>query len=215
LKTNNLIRLAAIAFIALALFLLPRLWGWPGLPFAILGSLLVLTFFLVRWHARNTGYQCPECKQTFAVAPITDFLSPHLAGVKMLRCPHCGHSSWCPEIERRSVTDPPPENPPAPVDPPQRGTSLRLQITFVLVIYFGLWAYTLLGWPALPAHASIWTLLKIPMATLILPILQVTFCLYALRHGYRSRIYFLVSAFVIVFLILAIWMQRNILVQFS
>jgi fatty acid desaturase len=213
MKTSVLVRLVTLTIIVVALFLLPRFWGWSGLPMVVIATLLVVTFFLVRYHARHTGYRCPECSHTFVISPVTDFLSPHLGGVKMLRCPTCGHSTWCLEIDRREVSGSQPTATPSQTTPAQGGRSLRIQITVVLIIYCGLWVYTLYLWPLLPESVSSWTALKIPLVTIILPLLQVTFCTFALRHGYRSRIYFVVSLFVIAFLALAVWMQRTILLK--
>ncbi len=213
MKTNLVIRLVTVVAIALALFILPQLWDFSGLPIVVIAAVLVLTFFLVRWHANHTGYQCLECRHTFAIGPITDFLSPHLSGVKMLRCPQCGASSWCEEIERSQVRQGPAAIDKFETAPVQKSGSLTVQIVFVLIIYTGLWVYTFWAWPGAAAGVSYWTVLKIPLVTFILPVLQLTFCLYALRHGYRSRIYLFVSLFVIVFLLLAIWMQRTILMQ--
>jgi hypothetical protein len=212
MKVNAIVKIASVLFISIALFILPNLWGWSGLPLAIMGAVLALTTLLVGWHARHTGYQCTSCSYTFSISPITDFLSPHLAGVKMLRCPRCGHSGWTPEISRQSITDPPPENTTPAILVAHGRTSLYLQIVAVLALYLVLWIYTFAAWPQ-KNEFLLWDIVKIPAVTVILPILQVVFCLFALRQGYRSRIYFFVSLFVIVFLLLAIWMQRVILTR--
>jgi len=210
-RRNIVIRLGTLFVIAVAFFALPQLWHWNGLPALIFGGLAVMTFFLVRWHARNTGYECPECRHLFMVSPVTDFLSPHLGGVKLLRCPQCGRSSWCPEIDAPSGLTASSRKNYVPLQAPDRGTSLRIQIVVVVVIYISLWAYTLFAWPALPENTSSWTILKIPVIIAVLPALQMVFCFFALRHGYRSRLYLAVSLFVIVFLLLAVWMQRAII----
>ncbi len=215
MKTALLVRLSIMVVIVLALFLLPHLWTWSGLPPIIIISLLVAAFFLVRWHARHFGYHCPQCDYTFAVSPLVDFMSPHLGRSKLLHCPRCGHSSWCHEIDLKDITGEPMTAPPPRVETPPGATSLRLQIFTTLAAYAALWIYTFYLWPSLPVSVSAWTVLKIPLVTLILPVLQVTFCLFALRHGYRSRIYIAVSLFVIIFLLLAIWMQRNIMASLT
>jgi hypothetical protein len=211
MRPNPAIRLFAIILIAIALFILPHLWDWHGLPVLIIAALVIATYFLVRWHARHTGYQCPTCQKTFAITATTDFLSPHLGSVKMLRCPHCGHSSWCFEIRRDEIVDSIPSSPVRPASSSRGATSLRLQITFVIIVYLALWAYTLYAWPSIPAATSFWTIFKIPLITAVLPLLQIIFCSFALRQGYRSRLYLFISLFVIVFLVLAVWMQRTIL----
>ena len=213
MKTNLVIRLVTVLAIALALFIVPQLWDWSGLPLIVIAAVVILTFFLVRWHAGHTGYRCHSCDHTFVITATTDFLSPHLSGVKMLRCPQCGVSAWCDEIDRNEVR----QNQ-TTADYPDKtavdgGGSLRAQMAFVAIIYAGLWLYTILAWPD-RSGLSNWAILKIPMVTLMLPVLQIIFCMYAVRQGYRSRIYLFVSLFVIVFLLLAVWMQRTILTQF-
>jgi hypothetical protein len=215
MRTGLVIRLVTVFFIIIALFLLPKIWGWSGLPAAVIVAVLILTFFLVRWHARHTGYKCPVCDYAFAISATTDFLSPHLSGVKMLKCPRCSRSSWCPEIGRNEISETQTTKPIVRVTPVSGGTSLRLQILIVLLIYCGLWAYTFYLRSSISLAVPFWEIFKIPVVTLILPILQVTFCLYALRHGYRSRLYFVISMFVSFFLVMAIIMQRSVLSQFG
>jgi len=202
--------LAVIVF-----FILPKLWGWAGFPILIVLALAVVTVILVRWHARHTGYRCPECGFTFAVSPVTDFLSPHKSGEKMLRCPRCLRSSWCLEISRASVTDDMPAEAGADIPPPVSAAPQYLQIMAVISLYVALWIVTLVRWPDLPAVISNWTVIKIPLATIVLVIMHATFCLYGARHGYRSRIYILITIFVAAFLLLAIWIQHSRLAQMT
>ena len=86
-----------LAFIATtiltALVLTPMHW-----PFGLLLWALVVTVSLlvvVRWHARNTMYRCPECDHLFSISTFTDLVSPHGlgrgGGWKLLTCPKCGH----------------------------------------------------------------------------------------------------------------------------
>jgi DNA-directed RNA polymerase subunit RPC12/RpoP len=51
-------------------------------------------FLLVRWHANNTAYRCPECGHEFEISVLTDFLSPHTTSKKFLKCPQCGKRKW-------------------------------------------------------------------------------------------------------------------------
>jgi DNA-directed RNA polymerase subunit RPC12/RpoP len=61
-----------------------------------------ILFLLVRWHARNFAYRCPECGQEFEISTFTDFISPHGGGKKYLRCPRCQKRSWANEMEKIS-----------------------------------------------------------------------------------------------------------------
>ena len=67
-------------------------WHW-----AVGGTLLfaVLMYTVVSSHSRSTAYTCQHCKQEVKAGTLTDFMSPHLADKKLLRCPHCGLTSWC------------------------------------------------------------------------------------------------------------------------
>jgi uncharacterized C2H2 Zn-finger protein len=92
LKTST----ALIAFVATtvltALILAPIHWpfGFALWVIIVVASLLVV----VKWHAGNTVYRCPECDQLFNISTVTDLVSPHGlgrgGGWKLLTCPNCG-----------------------------------------------------------------------------------------------------------------------------
>jgi hypothetical protein len=212
-RSSLAIKLAALAVFALAVFVLPRIWHWRSLPAVIVGALVAFTFFMVRWHARRTGYRCPTCDQLFAISPWTDFLSPHLSGVKMLRCPSCGRSSWCPEIDRAEVPDDVLIKPAAQLAPKTSAGSLPFQIAVVLMLYAALWIYSFYARSLLPVTVSVWKVVEIPLVTVILPALHAVFCLFAISRRYRSRIYVAVTAFVSIFILLAIWIQRAVILR--
>ena len=71
---------------------------FPSWPVVVLLTLAVaaLAFVVVR-HARSSQYSCPFCQTIFRISPAIDFASPHTAGKKLLKCPHCGKTDWCPE----------------------------------------------------------------------------------------------------------------------
>ena len=89
-------RTALTAFVATtvltALILAPRYWplGFALWIIVVATSLLVV----VRWHAGNTVYSCPECGELFSIGTVTDLVSPHGLGSgggwKLLTCPKCG-----------------------------------------------------------------------------------------------------------------------------
>jgi predicted RNA-binding Zn-ribbon protein involved in translation (DUF1610 family) len=96
--------LFTVVIIAGALFLIS--FHWP-IGFVIWLLLLcgVGLFSLVRWHAKNTAYICPNCGYIFTISTRKDFLSPHMIDKKLLRCPKCGESSWCKAISANSVKE--------------------------------------------------------------------------------------------------------------
>ncbi len=207
IKTGIPYSLITTVFLVLALFVLPQLWGWPGWPVVIVALMIIGGTFLIRWHARHTGYLCHACAHKFAVSAWVDFLSPHKAGEKMLCCPRCGESSWCVEIDRGLV----PEQ-----ESPQKAlrkaatkspTGKYLQIVLVLGVYAAMWLYTLNAWEGLPETAPTLAVLKIPLAAGVIPAMHLIFCLFAAVRGYKSRIYPAVTGFVIIFLLFAAWSQ--------
>ncbi len=82
-----------------AIFLIPADWS-IGLIIIIVTTIILL--LLVRWHARNFAYRCPECGQEFEISVFTDFISPHGVGKKYLKCPRCQKRSWANETEKIS-----------------------------------------------------------------------------------------------------------------
>jgi len=206
MNKRSAIHVAIVVIIAVFLFIVPPLWHWVGLPFVIIGGLLLVTIIMVRWHSRHTGYRCRNCGGVFMVSAWTDFLSPHLSDRKMLRCPHCHSSGWCEETDPVAVPQPP-ASPVAAASTEGSPQNLYWQIILVILLYGALWVTALYQWSALSTTVSFWQVFKIPIATAILPALHFVFCYFAIRQSYRSRIYALVTIFIAVFLLLAVWMQ--------
>jgi len=207
MNKNAVISVISIIFFIIVLFVLPRLWDAPAWPFVVLGIFVVGAIFLVRWHAKNSAYVCPACSLHFPISAWTDFMSPHKGGVKLLRCPRCGESDWCDETNRAGLKMDEAlkyANKKHPV-PPAGG--LNFQISVVLVLYLGLWALTFFTAGNISNLTADYNLIKIPLVSIILPIMHFSFCFYAARHGYRSRLYPLITGFVVFFLGFAIWMQ--------
>jgi hypothetical protein len=211
MRRNSVIHIAVVVLIAAFLFILPPLWNWSGLPVLVIAALIITTIIMVRWHSRNTGYRCPACQNTFMISPWTDFLSPHLTDRKMLRCPQCLTSGWCEEIAPVSVVPgvTPSRAAAAALDYSPR--NLYAQIILIVFLYAALWITAFYQWSALSPTISVWHIFKIPIATAVLPVMHFVFCYYAIRRAYRSRVYALVTIFIAVFLLLAVWTQLRYL----
>jgi len=205
MRQSTVFSILAVVLMALALFVLPRLSGWTGWPFVLLVIVGLVFCLLIVWHTRNVGYLCPSCKHTFAITPWTDFLSPHYIG-KLLRCPRCGEVSWCLEISRIEVTPSDADQLPLKTALPPAG-SLYLQIALVIAAYAALWVYTLINIPRnIGDHLAV-AIFRIPVSAVLLVVLHFLFCHFAARQGYRSRIYPVMTLFVIIFLGLTFWVQ--------
>ncbi len=203
--------LLTTAILVVALFVLPQLWDWIGWTVIILALLVISGVFLIRWHARHTGYACDGCGFRFVVNAWVDFLSPHKAGVKMLRCPRCGLCSWCEEIDRDMI--PPEDNLTTRLakSNPLSATGKLVQMLVVIIIYIAMWLYTLNHLGHLPAAVSTFDAIKLPLYIGILPVLHIVFCGFAALQGYRSRLYPAITGFVVLFMLFAAWTQYRLL----
>jgi len=63
-------------------------------PLWVVSIPMVLLLLLVYWHARDTAYRCPRCRNEFEISMLRDLVSPHMLTTKYLRCPGCGKRSW-------------------------------------------------------------------------------------------------------------------------
>lgn len=207
MRNRAMLGIVVTALVAVSVYVLPRFVSWSALSVAIPIGFAVTLVFLVRWHAAHTGYVCLLCDHIFAVTAWCDFLSPHQGAEKMLRCPRCGESSWCREIDRPKGSDMPVASYEKVGPSHEKTGGVRFQIVLVITLFAALVLYTIVKWSSLPSAMQGFEAMKIPLATLILPILQVIFCAFAVRQGYRSRIYPVLTLFVTLFMLMAVWMQ--------
>jgi len=187
--------------IASAIFIIPI-----SMPAGLIIWIFIISvgaYLLIRWHSKNTVFICPKCDYKFTITTTKDFLSPHFFDKKLLRCPHCGESSWCKNISAKSIR--------LDISSAKRYNgskvkptkSLYIQMGIVLFIYLILWAnavylYTKLP-DTIPTHFDIarkpdaWgaksSLFFLPLSATIFPLLHTLFCLYAAKEGYKSLIY--------------------------
>ena len=78
-----------IAAIMLVLVAVPLRIGVP-----VIAGFSLLLLWIVSAHARSTLYTCKECSTSFKISGWLDFISPHWASTKLLRCPKCGATTW-------------------------------------------------------------------------------------------------------------------------
>jgi hypothetical protein len=211
IKTGSTYGLVTTALLVLAFFVLPHLWSWALWPYIILAILLVAGIFLVRWHARHTGYSCGECDFRFLVSAWVDFLSPHKAGVKMLRCPRCGTASWCEEIDRDMISKTDGRTEKKFRTNLLSSTGMLVQMLVVIIIYAAIWIYTFNYFMNHPDISVAFDFYRLPLLISILPALHVIFCGFGASQGYHSRIYPAITGFIILFLLFAAWMQYSLL----
>lgn len=197
-------KMGAVLLLALLAFVMPVAAGWHGLPYVITTVVVIGMFFLIRLHSRGVAYECLSCNQVFAISVWTDFLSPHKSGEKLLRCVHCGHAGWLPEVDRRDISKTSLEAASAKTISLPAG--LYVQIVIVAALYALLWLVAISA-PVEP-DATTWQVLELPLAVGIIPMLHFAFCLFAAHNGYRSRIYPLLTALISLFLIMVILILR-------
>lgn len=203
--TSTYIFLLIVVILSGMIFLVPFHWT--------VGIILLLTlisigglFLLVRWHAKNTAYICPNCGHTFMISTAKDFLSPHWFNKKLLKCPKCGKSSWCEMIEADSMQEDISTEKEENIET-KPTHSLYLQIGMVLLAYLFLWVVTLYIYSKLPetipthfdmtGKPDTWgdksSFFTLPLFATILPVTHGIFCLYAAKQGYRSAVYTLLT----------------------
>lgn len=104
MKNANIYLLVLVSLFLALIFRLFNLENWPIKTLAYIAAVALVLFFIVRWHARNTAYVCPDCGHRFVISAWVDFISPHYPDKKRLRCPSCSKKSWCAEISRDSLS---------------------------------------------------------------------------------------------------------------
>jgi membrane protein YdbS with pleckstrin-like domain len=95
LKTVLLVAQAFLLLVLGSLVTLLLVFGAPLFIWIMIAAVALLALIMVVRHARHTVYRCKACEHPFQVSGWIDFVSPHLGGVKLLRCPRCGAVKWC------------------------------------------------------------------------------------------------------------------------
>lgn len=185
--------------------------------------LLIGLFGITRQHAKTAAYACPGCEAVFKISAVADFLSPQLGVKKLLKCPHCGQSSWCREVPGGRAA----ESGNAAVMTGEKHSKankhwLYAQVGLVLLAYLGLWANALSLHSKLPetlltyfvnsdlfgSYGNRSALLTLPAVGVIFPLLHAVFCLYAARQRYKSVVYPIFTGVVIAILIVFAMVQN-------
>jgi len=95
LKTVLVVAQAFLSLVLGSLITLLLVFDVPLFLWMIIAVAALLVLVVIVWHARHTVYRCNACEHPFQVSGWIDFISPHLGGVKLLRCPKCGAVKWC------------------------------------------------------------------------------------------------------------------------
>jgi len=95
MKLSKLLLIRTGFILSLVTALVFLAFNLSGVALAVTGLAVIALFFMVRWHARNSSYVCPECNHEFSVTPWMDFVSPHTFEKKWLTCPSCHQERWC------------------------------------------------------------------------------------------------------------------------
>ena len=88
--------ISVLPIVVVALILLILIVPAPTVVIYILVASAIILTVLIRWHARRTTYVCPACGRDFQISSLTDAIHPHTMRAKLLRCPLCGVTNWCP-----------------------------------------------------------------------------------------------------------------------
>lgn len=88
------IRNAVFLIAACAAIVGMGIWIGHMVPAVVAASGVIILTLLVRWHARTTGYRCPDCGHQFGISAWADLLSPHMLTTKYVKCPECGRRGW-------------------------------------------------------------------------------------------------------------------------
>ena len=105
LKKSAIVLIPFIATIVItAIILTPFSWPVGFLIWIVL--VMGMLLLLVRWHARNTIYHCPNCGNNFEISAFEDLVSPHgtaNGSWTYLRCPRCQRMIKASEATRKEM----------------------------------------------------------------------------------------------------------------
>jgi DNA-directed RNA polymerase subunit RPC12/RpoP len=214
--TRILILLIAIVFGGITMAMLVTTWP------AIIALYILWVFgflaWIVKWHAKAYVYQCSNCKNYFTISAWIDALSPHMVDTKLLRCPHCDHSDWFKAFERDSVKTPIIQGMSHITPVKKSPRSLYYQIAVIILLYAALWIYTLSALAKLPIQIHVLKnglmvlhnksiLFTLPAIASVFPFLQVVILGFAIKQGYKSRVYTILTVLFMLILLLMLGLQ--------
>ena len=71
-----------------------RLALWLTIGAGIL-VFLVAIGFAIAVSIRTGSFECANCHKRFRPSAAAFIIGPHIFSTRMLKCPHCGHTTWC------------------------------------------------------------------------------------------------------------------------
>jgi len=87
-------------FTPLLIFVFPSFW-LIGIIISVNAVIIGGLVLLVRWHAKNSAYECPECATQFELTAWQDFISPNLIDKKYVKCPTCNKRVSAKELTKK------------------------------------------------------------------------------------------------------------------
>ena len=66
------------------------------LPILIVIAALLFAAFINKGY----DYQCGKCNKVFSPSAWKAILTPHAMGKRLLKCPHCGSTSWATPVPK-------------------------------------------------------------------------------------------------------------------
>jgi DNA-directed RNA polymerase subunit RPC12/RpoP len=70
------------------------------LPIVIAIVVLIVAALVQRWISSNFDYQCANCGEIFSLSAWQAMFVPHSMGKKLVRCPHCGQTTWATPVPK-------------------------------------------------------------------------------------------------------------------
>jgi DNA-directed RNA polymerase subunit RPC12/RpoP len=71
-------------------------------PLIVVPVVIVLGTLWQRQLSKNFDYQCAKCGARFSPSAVAAALAPHrFGGLKLLRCPSCGRTSWAAAVPKQ------------------------------------------------------------------------------------------------------------------
>ena len=71
------------------------------MPVVVVAVVFVAVLFF-QWNlSKGIDYECDNCQHRFSPSPLVAAVAPHrFGGLKLLRCPNCGATTWASAVPK-------------------------------------------------------------------------------------------------------------------